>query len=65
MMDEKVTGITVHSGARVMSHAAPGEVLASSTVKDLVASSRLSFVELGIYKLKAVPGEWRLFSASC
>jgi pimeloyl-ACP methyl ester carboxylesterase len=63
VMDEKVTGIAVHIGARVMSHAGPGEVLVSSTVKDLVAGSGLGFVERGVYALKGVPGEWRLFAA--
>jgi class 3 adenylate cyclase len=65
VMDEKVTGIAVHIGARVMSHAGPGEVLVSSTVKDLVAGSGLGFVERGVYALKGVPGEWRLFAAAC
>jgi class 3 adenylate cyclase len=65
VMDEKVTGIAVHIGARVMSHAGPGEVLVSSTVKDLVAGSGLGFVERGVYALKGVPGEWRLFAAEC
>ena len=65
VMDEKVTGIAVHIGARVLSHAAPGEVLVTSTVKDLVAGSGLSFVEHGVYALKGVPGAWRLFAAAC
>jgi pimeloyl-ACP methyl ester carboxylesterase len=62
VMDEKITGIAVHIGARVMSHAAPGEVLVTSTVKDLVAGSGLGFVDRGVYTLKGVPGEWHLFA---
>ena len=65
VMDKKVTGIAVHIGARVMSLAAPGEVLVSRTVKDLVAGSGLGFVERGVHTLKGVPGEWYLFAAEC
>ena len=60
-MDDKVTGIAVHIGARVMSHAKPGEVLVSSTVKDLVAGSKIGFVDRGAYELKGVPGKWHIF----
>jgi pimeloyl-ACP methyl ester carboxylesterase len=63
-MGEKVGGLAVHIGARVMSLAQPGEVLVSSTVKDIVAGSGLHFDERGAQVLKGVPGEWRLFSAS-
>ena len=55
-------GISVHIGARVAALANPGEVLVSSTVKDLVAGSGLSFRERGSETLKGVPGEWRLFA---
>jgi pimeloyl-ACP methyl ester carboxylesterase len=58
-----VTGIAVHIGARVAAQAGPSEVLVSSTVKDLVAGSGLSFEERGSHALKGVPGEWRLFAA--
>ncbi len=60
---EKVSGLAVHIGARVMSHAAAGEVIVSSTVKDLVAGSGIAFEERGAHALKGVPGEWRLFRA--
>jgi pimeloyl-ACP methyl ester carboxylesterase len=60
---EKVSGLAVHIGARVMSNAAAGEVLVSSTVKDLVAGSGIAFEERGVHALKGVPGEWRLFRA--
>jgi class 3 adenylate cyclase len=49
-------------GARVAAEAAPGEVLVSSTVKDLVAGSGIEFRERGFVDLKGVPGEWRLYS---
>ena len=58
-----VRGIAVHIGARVAAKAAPGEVLVSSTVKDLVAGSGLEFEDRGTHELKGVPGEWRLFAA--
>ena len=60
--DEKVAGIAVSIGARICSLAAPGEVLVSSTVKDLVAGSGLRFVERGEHRLKGVPDAWRLFA---
>jgi len=63
LVDGKVTGIAVHTGARVAAHAKPGEVLVSSTVKDLVAGSGLEFVDRGVHELKGVPGEWRLYAA--
>jgi len=61
---EKVSGLAVHIGARVMSLAGAGEVLVSSTVKDLVAGSGITFEERGMHALKGVPGEWRLFRAA-
>jgi class 3 adenylate cyclase len=63
MIGDDVGGVAVHIGARIMSEATPAEVLASSTVKDLVAGSGLSFAERGVHALKGVPGEWLLFAA--
>jgi class 3 adenylate cyclase len=60
--DGKLTGIAVPVGARVADAAQPGEVLVSSTVKDLVAGSGLEFDDRGVRELKGVPGEWRLFA---
>jgi class 3 adenylate cyclase len=60
--DGKLTGIAVPVGARVASMAGPGEVLVSSTVKDLVAGSGLAFDDRGTHELKGVPGEWRLYA---
>jgi class 3 adenylate cyclase len=62
LVDGKVGGIAVHIGARVAAQAAPGEVLVSSTVKDLVAGSGIVFADRGNAELKGVPGEWRLFA---
>jgi class 3 adenylate cyclase len=61
---DKPRGIAVHIGARVAAQAAPGEVLVSSTVKDLVAGSGLEFDDRGVHELKGVPGEWRLYAIS-
>ena len=63
LADGKVTGIAVNTGARVAAHAGPGEVLVSSTVKDLVAGSGLEFEDRGVHELKGIPGEWRLYAA--
>ncbi len=54
-MGDKLSGIAVHIGARVAALAAPGEVLVSSTVKDLVAGSGLRFRERGVHQLKGIP----------
>jgi class 3 adenylate cyclase len=62
LMDGKVAGIAVHIGARVAAEAEPGEVLVSSTVRDLVAGSGIAFRDRGVGELKGVPGEWKLFA---
>ncbi len=62
LLDDKVAGIAVSIGARVAARAAPGEVLVSSTVKDLVAGSGIRFADRGVAELKGVPGEWRLYA---
>ena len=59
---DDVSGIAVHLAARVMNLAGPGEVLASSTVKDLVVGSGIEFDDRGEHALKGVPGEWRLYA---
>jgi class 3 adenylate cyclase len=61
---DSVAGIAVHTGARVAALAGPGEVLVSSTVKDLVAGSGLQFEERGVHELKGVPGHWRLHAVT-
>ena len=59
---EDVAGMAVHIGSRVSALAGAGEVLVSSTVKDLVAGSGIEFDDRGEHELKGVPGPWRLFS---
>jgi len=61
LMRDKIGGIAVHTGARVAAAAEPGEVLVSSTVKDLVAGSGIVFADRGERELKGV-GSWRLYS---
>jgi len=58
---DAVRGIAVHIGARVATLAEPGEVLVSSTVKDLVAGSGLVFEDRGEHELKGVPDRWHLY----
>jgi pimeloyl-ACP methyl ester carboxylesterase/class 3 adenylate cyclase len=62
LLDGKVAGIAVHTGARVAANAQPGEVLVSGTVKDLVAGSGLAFEDRGRHELKGIPGDWRLYA---
>ena len=57
-----IGGIAVHIGQRVSALAGPGEVLVSSTVKDLVAGSGITFADRGSHVLKGVPDEWRVFA---
>jgi pimeloyl-ACP methyl ester carboxylesterase len=64
LMDSKVGGVAVHIGARVASQAQPGEVLVSSTVKDLVAGSGIVFHDRGAVRLKGIPDEWRLYAVA-
>ncbi|HVL80808.1 MAG TPA: adenylate/guanylate cyclase domain-containing protein [Actinomycetota bacterium] len=58
---DRVAGMAVHIGARVAALAGAGEVLVSSTVKDLVLGSEIEFEERGEHELKGVPGAWRVF----
>jgi class 3 adenylate cyclase len=57
-----ITGIAVHLAARVLDMAAPGEVLVSSTVRDLLLGSGLCFEDRGRHVLKGIEGEWQLFA---
>lgn len=61
---DDIAGLAVHIGARVGAFAAPGEVLVSQTVRDLVAGAGIDFTERGPQTLKGVPGEWQLFAAA-
>jgi class 3 adenylate cyclase len=64
ILGDKLSGIAVHTGARVASLAGAGEVLVSSTVKDLVAGSGIAFEDRGVHVLKGLPGEWHLYAVA-
>jgi YVTN family beta-propeller protein len=64
VMGPKVGGIAVHIASRVMSLAGVGEVLVSSTVRDLMTGSDFAFEDQGEHELKGVPGHWRLFAVA-
>ena len=59
---DDVGGLAVHIGARVSGLAAPGEVLVSSTVRDLIVGSGQTLTDRGEHDLKGVPGPWRIFA---
>jgi DNA-binding NarL/FixJ family response regulator len=61
---DDVGGIAVNIGSRVAAAGAPGEVLVSSTVRDLVGGSGIGFEDRGDHELKGVPDRWRLFAVS-
>jgi class 3 adenylate cyclase len=61
---DDVAGIAVHIGARVMSKASPGEVLATNAVRDIVVGSGIEFDDRGAHELKGVPGVWRLHAVA-
>jgi class 3 adenylate cyclase len=61
--NDSVRGLTVHVTSRIAAAAHPGEVVVSSTVKDIVAGSGIAFEERGEHELDGAPGTWRLFSA--
>jgi len=62
VLGDKVAGIAVNIGARIAGHAGPGEIVASSTVRDLVAGSGLVFADRGRTNLKGIEGDWQLYS---
>ena len=62
LVGDDVGGMAIHIGARVLSLASSGDVLVSSTVKDLVVGSGIEFDARGTHALKGAPGEWALFA---
>ncbi|MGR9106122.1 MAG: adenylate/guanylate cyclase domain-containing protein [Gammaproteobacteria bacterium] len=62
--DNDVAGIAVHIGARVLAKAGAGEIVVSSTVKDLVAGSGIQFIDRGVHLFNGVPGQWHLYTAA-
>jgi pimeloyl-ACP methyl ester carboxylesterase/class 3 adenylate cyclase len=59
---DDLAGLAVHIAARVMSEARPGEILVSSTVRDLIAGTGMRFTDRGRHELRGVPGDWQLFA---
>jgi pimeloyl-ACP methyl ester carboxylesterase len=59
---DRIGGLAVHIGARVSATAGPGEILVSSTVREILAGSRFRFTDRGEHVLKGVPGKWKLFA---
>ncbi len=64
LMEDDIGGIAVHIAARIAALAGAGEVLTSSTVRDLVAGSGIVFEDRGEQSLKGVPDPWRIFAAT-
>jgi class 3 adenylate cyclase len=64
MLSDDVGGLAVHIAARVSEAAGPGELLVSSTVKDLVVGSGIEFDDRGVQDLRGVPGEWRVLAVA-
>jgi class 3 adenylate cyclase len=62
LIGDDVSGMAVNIGARIGALAGPGEVLVSSTVRELVVGSGLEFAERGTHTLKGAPDQWRLFA---
>jgi class 3 adenylate cyclase len=62
LMGDDIGGIAVHIAARIMSQAAPGEILVSSSLRDLVVGSGIGFEDRGSHELKGVPGHWQLLA---
>lgn len=61
-IDGTLSGMTVHIGDQICTRAQPGEVLVSSTVRDLLAGSDLTFIDAGLRALKGIPGDWHVYS---
>jgi class 3 adenylate cyclase len=64
LSDGDVQGLAVHIGARISTLAGPGEVLVSSTVKDIVVGSGIEFLDRGEHELKGVPGSWHVYAVA-
>jgi class 3 adenylate cyclase len=64
VQSDDIAGLAVHIAARISALARGGEILVSSTVRDLVMGSEIAFEDRGTHNLRGVPGEWRLFTAA-
>lgn len=63
VVGDKLAGIAVNIGARLAAQAQPGEIIVSSTIKDLVNGSGLEFDDRGVAELKGVPDSWQLYAS--
>ena len=61
---DDLSGVALNIAARVAAAAQPGEVLVSSTVKDLLAGSGIGFSDRGLHALKGIPDKWRLWAVT-
>ncbi len=59
---EDIGGLAVHIASRVSAMAAPGEVLVTGTVRDLVVGSGIVFDDRGRHNLKGLPDEWQVLA---
>ena len=62
LLDTDIGGIAVHIAARILGEAGAGEILVSSTVRDLVVGSGTGFEDRGSVELRGVPGTWQLLA---
>ena len=62
LLDTDIGGIAVHIAARILGHAAPGEILVSRTIRDLIVGSGTGFEDRGNVELRGVPGSWQLLA---
>jgi class 3 adenylate cyclase len=62
-IEGEIGGVAIHLAARVVDKAGAGEIMVSSTVKDLAVGSGIRFEDRGRHELKGIPGQWRLYEA--
>ncbi|MCA1643747.1 MAG: adenylate/guanylate cyclase domain-containing protein, partial [Acidobacteria bacterium] len=62
LIGDRITGVALEIGAQVAAQAGTGEILVSSTVKDLVSGSGIGFSDRGVHVLEGSLGEWKLFA---
>lgn len=64
MFDGKLSGVNVHAGARTMAEAGPGQILVTSSVRDIVRGGGFGFADRGLRELRGIEGEWQLFEVT-
>jgi class 3 adenylate cyclase len=60
----RLTGVAVHIAARIQALAESGEILVSSTVKDLTSGTAIRFMDKGEQNLKGISEPWRVFAVA-